>query len=79
MGAHTEAIQKNEKWLLDTDYFENDADFIVKILFGQDVEIPENIEQLIDYGYVNYKKEKLELTNKGIELAVEILKEKGEE
>lgn len=42
------------------------ADFIVKILIGQPFEVPENVELLVDYGYVENKDGKWKLTKIGI-------------
>jgi hypothetical protein len=55
------------------------ADFLLKILIEQPVGIPENVELLVDYGYVENKKDKWKLTKIGIEKAVKILQERNEE
>jgi hypothetical protein len=55
------------------------AEFIVKILIEQPVEVPENVDLLVDYGYVENKSDKWKLTKIGIEQAVKILQERNEE
>jgi hypothetical protein len=55
------------------------ADFLLKILIGQPAEVPEQVELLVDYGYVENKSGKWKLTKIGIEKAVKILQERNEE
>jgi hypothetical protein len=66
--------------LFDSECFQIYAHFIVQTLFGNPIEIPEQIDALVLHGYVSNKKDKWKLTNKGIEKAVEIVQyNKGEE
>jgi hypothetical protein len=65
--------------LFDSEYFQIYAHFLVQTLFGNPVEIPEQISALVSHGYVFDKKGKLALTNKGVEKAVEILQDNEEE
>jgi hypothetical protein len=55
------------------------ADFLLKILIEQPAEVPENVELLVDYGYVENKNGKWKLTKIGIEQAVKILQERNED
>ena len=55
------------------------ADFLLKILIEQPAEVPEQVELLVDYGYVENKNGKWKLTKIGIEQAVKILQERNEE
>lgn len=55
------------------------ADFLVKILIGQPAEVPEQVDLLVDYGYIENKNDKWKLTKIGIEQVVKIMQERNEE
>ena len=59
--------------------FQGYAHFLVQTLFGNPIEVPEQVDLLVLHGYVESKKDKWKLTNKGIEKAVGILQDSKEE